>query len=98
LRSLRKNKKGVLYVYAVILITLFVMGFFWFAFYSAISITHASIMASMAQWDNNSTYNTLELADTFLTNLWSLFLVLVCIILAYWVFHYSQQRGQVMME
>lgn len=98
MRSFRRNKRGILYIYAVILVTLFVVGFFWFAFYAAMSIARASIMASMAQYDNNSTYNTLELADTFLTNLWSLFLVVACIILAYWVFHYSQQRGQVMME
>ena len=96
MRSFRKNKSGVLYIYAVLLVTLLVMGFFWFAFYSAYGPIRYAIVPSMAKYDNDSTYNTFEYAETFVNSLFTFFLVIICLGLAYWVYNTSQQKGDIM--
>jgi hypothetical protein len=84
----------ILYVSAVILVTLFLMAFLWFALYASINSVRAGIMATMTQYDvENSTYPNFVLADTFMSNLWAFFLVIVVIGLLYWVWIYSSRKG-----
>lgn len=85
----------VLYVSAVILVTLFLMAFLWFGLYAVIHSLRAGIVASMTQYDvENSTYPNFVLADTFMINLWGFFLVIVVMALLYWVYIYSQRKGE----
>lgn len=58
----------------------------------------AGILSHMTQYDTaNSTYSTFELADTFMSNLWLYLLVIAIFGLLYWVFIYSQRKGQTVM-
>ena len=84
----------VLYQTAVVLVTLFLMAFLWFGLYACINSIRTGIMVTMAQYDvENSTYPNFVLADTFMSNLWTFFLVIVVMALLYWTYIYSQRKG-----
>jgi hypothetical protein len=85
----------VLYVYGVIIATLFVMAFLWMALYAAITPLRTGILASVSQYEDDATYESLTLADTFMSNMWTYFLVIVFFGLLYWVIVYSQRKGDV---
>ena len=83
----------ILYVVSVIIVFLFVMGFLWLIMYAVVTPIQAGIAAAMTPYDvANSTYDSFELADTFLTNLWQYFLMIAAFGLAYWVWIYTQRR------
>lgn len=87
----------VLYILSVVLVTLFVMAFIWFGLYAVMNPVRAGILSTMSQYDvENSTYQSFELADTFMSNLWTYILVIVVFALLYWVWVYSQRKGEVM--
>lgn len=89
-----KATQGVMYVYAVIIISLLVLAFFWFMFYTAIAPTRTAISTTMTQYDTADPYDAFVLADLFMQNVWLYMLALVVIGLAYWGYQYSQRRGQ----
>jgi len=94
LPTIQPHPTRALYVTAVVLVCLFVMGFLWLIQYAVISPLRAGIVSSMSQYDvTNSTYQNFELADAFMLNLWTYFLVIVVLGLLYWVWHYSQRRA-----
>jgi hypothetical protein len=75
------------------------MAFIWFGLYAALSPLRTAIQGVMSQYNvNNSTYPSFELADTFMANLWTYLLMLFCFGLLFWVWIYSQRKGQVMYE
>lgn len=82
-----------LYTYAVIISVLFVMAFVWLFLNEAVAGIRAGILPNMAQYENHTNYATFTMADTFVSQLWTLFLLLVIIGLAYWVFIYSQRKA-----
>ena len=85
----------ILYQTAVVLVTLFLMAFLWFALYVAIHAVRTGVMATMNQYDvTNSTYPNFVLADTFMSNLWNFFLVIVVLGLLYWSYIYAQRKGK----
>lgn len=87
----------ILYIYAVLIVALFVMGFLWIVLYACIQPIQAGIASQMVQYDvNGSSYPHYQLADAFMSNLWTLFLVIVVFGLLYWVFIYAQRKGQPM--
>jgi hypothetical protein len=92
--NLLRNRTGVMYVYAVFIISLLVLAFFWFAFYSAMLPIQTAISATMTPYANNSTSLTFDLANTFVMNVWVYFLAIAVIALVYWGITYSQRRGQ----
>jgi len=84
----------VLYVYAIILTALFITGFLWFALWSGVTSIRAAIATSMNQYDiANTTYQTFELADTFLNNMWTYFLVIFVFGILAYVFIYGQRKN-----
>jgi len=86
----------VLYVSAVVLVSLFIMAFLWFGLYSVMDGINTAAVASITQYDTeNSTYSQFTLANTFMTNLWLFFLVIVVFGLLYWVWIYSQRKNVV---
>ena len=86
----------VLYQTAVVLVALFLMAFLWFGLYAGINSIRTGIMATMTQYDTaDSTYSNFALADTFMSNLWQFFLVIVVVGLIYWAFIYAQRKGEV---
>lgn len=83
-----------IYTYGVVLLGLFLFAFLWFIMWAVFDPVRASITSIMSQYDvANSTYQSFELADTFMNNLWLYMLVLATFILLIWVFHYSQRRN-----
>lgn len=93
---IRPQPTRIIYVFGVLIVSLFIMGFLWFIMYAVITPIQASIATSMSPYDvANSTYANYELADTFMTNLWAYMLVFVVFILLYWVYLYSQRKGEV---
>lgn len=91
------NRTRILYTFAVVIVTLFVMAFIWFIMYAVVMPTRAAILTNMAQYDTaNSTYSSFELADAFVNNLWAFFLVILVFGVLYWVYIYSQRKGEVM--
>lgn len=84
----------ILYQTSVVLVCLFIMAFLWFGLYTAIDAIRTGIMATMSQYDvAGSTYPNFVSADTFMSNLWTFFLVIVTFALLYWVYIYSQRKG-----
>ena len=74
---------------------LFLMAFLWFVLNVAIQSVRTGILASLVQYDvENSTYPNFVLADTFMSNIWTFFLVIVVMGLLYWVWIYSQRKGE----
>jgi len=87
----------VLYITSVVLVTLFIMAFLWFGLYAAINSVRTGVLATMDQYDvSNSTHPNFVLADTFMSNLWVFFLVIVVLGLLYWVYLTAQRKGEVM--
>lgn len=82
-----------LYIYGVIVVTLFVMAFVWFICFAVITPVRTGITAQMTQYNSTNTYGNFELADTFMSNLWAYILVITVLGLLYWVYHYSQRKG-----
>jgi hypothetical protein len=93
-----KGTRGVMYVYAVLIISVFVLAFFWFAFYAAMLPIQTAIGGAMTPYANNSTSLAYDLANTFVVNVWVFFLAIAVIALAYWGITYSQRRGQVIYQ
>ena len=81
-----------LYISAVIIVSLFVMAFLWFGLYAVIQQVGTAVASSMTKYDvANSTYTNFTLANTFITNVWLYFLVILMFGLLYWVWIYSQR-------
>lgn len=82
-----------IYVYAVILVSLFIMGFLWVIFNAVVVPLQAGISTAMSPYNvANTSYQNYVLADTFMTNLWTYILVLFVLGLLLWVYHYSQRE------
>lgn len=87
----------MLYIYATIIVALFLGAFFWFIFWVGVINVRAAVLSQMEQYDvANSTHSTFELADTFMNNFWTYLLVLFVFGLMYWLYHYAQRKGQPM--
>lgn len=86
----------VLYVSAVVIVSLFIMAFLWFGLYSVMEGVSTAAVASITQYDvENSTYSQFTLANTFMTNIWQFLLVVIAFGLLYWVWIYSQRKNVV---
>jgi len=82
-----------LYTFAVVFTTLFFMAFLWFALYQGVVAVRAATVSAMSQYSGQETYPTFQLADTFLSNLWYYFLVIMLFGLVLWVWVYSQKQA-----
>ncbi len=84
----------ILYVFGVALVFLFLFGFLWVVMYNVFVPLQTSVLSSMSQYDvANTSYAAFEVADVFLTNLWTYFLILGVLALLYWVWVYSQRKN-----
>lgn len=83
-----------LYVVGVVVVFLFLMGFLWFICYAVLSPLRLAAMGQAVQYYEVDTFDNLLLADTFMTNLWTYFLVIAVVGLLYWVWIYSQRHGR----
>lgn len=88
----------VIYVFATIGVFLFLMAFVWFMFYAIIQPISASLTPVAASFHNSSWSldQPLSLATSFMDNFWQFLLFFAMFGLAYWVYMYSQRRGQPM--
>jgi len=88
---------NALFVYAVIIVALFLMAFIWLINYAVIAPLRAGILNGMTQYDvANTSYQSFEYADTFMFNFWGSFLVIAVFILLCWVYIYSQHKGEML--
>lgn len=82
------------YQTGVIIVTLFIMGFLFVVQFAVVDPLRTAIATDMTKYDVvNSTYPNFVLADTFMYNIWLYLLVFVVMILAYWLYVYSQRKG-----
>lgn len=96
LPTLKPQPTRILYVVSVVLACLFILGFLWFCLYACMSQIQSAVASTMSQYDiANTTYANYELADTFFQNIWAYMLVIIVLGVAYWVYIYSQRKGQV---
>lgn len=94
LPTLKPQPTWILYVTAVVLACLFIMGFLWFCLYAVFTQIQTAVASTMSQYDiANTTYTSYELADTFITNIWVYFLAIFLLGISYWVYIYSSRKG-----
>ncbi len=95
LKRFRRDKRGVLYLYMVIILSLFACAFIWYVMGVCIQAVQEGTAASMAsdKWVSNETYATFTLANTFVDNFWVYFLVLFVLGLLYYGYIFSQRKG-----
>jgi hypothetical protein len=89
--KLRKNRKGVLYVYVTILAALVVWACLMFILNNVFSTVRSSCMSITDQLETNSTMYSL--VDSFMSNLMTYLLIIALIGLTYWAYVYSQRKG-----
>lgn len=95
LPTMRPQPTRIMYTAMVIAASLFILGFLWFCLYAAISLVQASTASVMSQYDiANTSYVNYELAETFIANIWTYLLMIAVLGLGYWVYIYSQRKGQ----
>ena len=61
--------------------------------YVPITQVQAAIASTMEAYNNDPTYASYELADTFMGNLWTYLLVIMVLGLLYWAWIYSQRKS-----
>jgi divalent metal cation (Fe/Co/Zn/Cd) transporter len=83
-----------LYIIGVFFVGIFLLGFIWFVLYYAWYGIQGAIAQHMTSYYTDSTYATFELAHQFMINLWQYMLVIVFFILLYWMYIYSQRKGE----
>lgn len=90
-----QNKRGVLFVYMVLIIALIAGIFFAFFYMNVIEKVQDTINPLIAedQWAAATHYSLLYYATLFVTNLWTYIVAIIVFILAYWAYIYSQRRG-----
>lgn len=94
LQRWRRNNRGVLYVYIVIIITIFAVGFFSFIIANAVGAFQHAINPDLTvdQWVSSAHFDAFSLAATFVTNLWVLFPAFLIFGLLYWGYIEGQRR------
>lgn len=93
-RNLKTNQSGVLYVYIVIIITLFAAVFFSFLLASGIEQVQIQLNPSLGEekWHSTQHYETFSLAAWFTNNIWLAFPALIIFGLMYWGYNEAQRR------
>lgn len=92
MRSFRKNKRGVLYIFAVIIVGLIVVPIAWY-------ILMYSVVGEFQEVSNNVIFtlgtNSTEqgYTNSFFDNLVTYFLVLFLFGIAYWAYTYAQRAS-----
>ena len=79
----------------VIIVALIVGAFFSFMFMNLISAVQTAYepILPASQFISGDAYMAYYYAATFITGLWKYILAIVIIILAYWVYIYTQRKG-----
>lgn len=94
--ALRKNRSGILYILVTIGLFLFIIGFVWFVAWAVIVPIDNAISPVAESFHNESwgLYEEFGYAQTFMTNFWLYLLALAFFGLVFFVYMYSQRRGQ----
>jgi hypothetical protein len=93
-RKFRRNNKGVLYSFLVVIITLVACGFFWFLMANVVQGIQEAVNPSLVEsnWIASEIYTAFTYASLFITNFWSFFLVILVLGVSYWIYIYSQRK------
>jgi hypothetical protein len=94
LKNFRQNRKGLLNYFVVVIMAIAIVGFMWFFFAVGIQAIQTAFNPMLASTNFASTnnWNTFNLANTFMNNLWMFFLVFLVLGLAYYGFVEAQRR------
>ena len=94
LNKWRKNEQGLLMYFVVLVMCVLVVGIMWFFFANAIQTVQESVnpLLGNSSFASQANYNTFNLANTFMNNLWLFFLVFLVLGLAYYGYVEAQRR------
>ncbi|MHA2219478.1 MAG: hypothetical protein ACXACY_26510 [Candidatus Hodarchaeales archaeon] len=94
--SFKKNKRGVIFVYVVIIVSLISLAFVWFALASVVQRVQEGLNPSLnaSAFADTDVYNAFVSASSFITYIWMFFLGLILFGLLYWAYIYSQRKGE----
>ena len=86
----------MIYIFATIIVFLFVVAVVWFVVWAIITPVSDAITPIATSYHNASwpLYDQLNYSLTFMTNFWQYLLALAFFGLVLWVYMYSQHRGQ----
>jgi hypothetical protein len=92
----RKDKRGVLYLTVMFIITILAVAFVWYMLARAVSAMQSGVVnqTSSEMWISDDNWNAYYLANAFMNNLWQFFLVFLVLGLLYYGYIFSQRRGQ----
>ncbi len=94
LSKLLQNRKGGMYLYVVLILTLVVGAFLWY--FMAVVVQSIQEATGSYYVEGNfptaANFNTFSLANTFMNYFWTLFLVALVLGLAYYGWVYSQRK------
>jgi hypothetical protein len=96
LRKLRSNRKGIMYLISIFIISLIALPFFWYmaaAVVQGVQENTASALSS-DKWYSTQNYDIFNLAVTFINNFWMFYLGFVVFGLLYFGYYYAQRRGR----
>lgn len=88
-------RSGVLYIYVVIIATIFAVGFFAFLFATILEQVQTAInpqLINVSRWASSDHAYTFEAAAWFVNNLWVALIAFVIFGLGYWGYTEAQRR------
>ena len=93
-RNILTDKSGAVWIYIVLIATLFSVAFFGFLLSSGVQQFQEQINPELneSKWVSSSHFDAFVLAATFVNNLWILFPVILILGLAYWAYTEAQRR------
>jgi hypothetical protein len=84
-----------MYVYLVLILSLFTLIFLAFLFSSMVQSVQESFnpMLGVTSWVTAEHFNVFYLAASLVTNLWTYIIGVIILGLAYWAWIYTQRKG-----
>lgn len=95
MKSLKANTKGSIYVYLVLIVSLFALIFFALLFSTMIQSVQEGMnpYLDVTSWVDAEHFNTFYLAASLVTNVWTYIIGLIIFGLMYWVWIATQRKG-----
>ena len=87
----------MLYLYVVLLLALVAGAFMWYVMARCVQAVQEGVNEDLAsdKWVDNGTWTAFSLANTFVNNFWTFFLVLLVLGLLYYAYIFAQRKGSV---
>lgn len=95
LRKFKRDKRGVLYVYGVLIMALAASLFFGFLLMNVVEKIQDAVnpLLDSEEWASDTHYDMFYYASLFVTNIWTYIMAFIVLIIAYWGYTYSQRKA-----